>query len=152
MFAKALFSTPNLLRLYGPFREQVRPYVWAWEPDGFCRSELVREGIVSNAKSSATVRALSRTSSLLRSVMRTAFVGANLFAKALFRTTNPLRLYGPFREQVRSYIWASEPDGLCRSELVREGFVSSDESFATVRALSRTSSLLRLGMRAGWLL
>ncbi|RML17964.1 hypothetical protein ALQ99_01090, partial [Pseudomonas syringae pv. lapsa] len=45
-------------------------------------------------------------SSLLRSVMRTAFVGANLFAKALFRTTNPLRLYGPFREQVRSYVWA----------------------------------------------
>ncbi|MCF5376456.1 hypothetical protein GIW00_27430, partial [Pseudomonas syringae] len=31
------------------------------------RSELVREDIVLNAKSSATVRALSRTSSLLRS-------------------------------------------------------------------------------------
>ncbi|RMM59666.1 hypothetical protein ALQ76_04346, partial [Pseudomonas syringae pv. atrofaciens] len=84
LFAKALFSTPNLLRLYRPFREQVRSYVWAWGPDGLCRSELVREGIVSNGKSSATVRALSRTSSLLRSVMRTAFVGANLFAKALF--------------------------------------------------------------------
>ncbi|MCF5397845.1 hypothetical protein GIV98_24780, partial [Pseudomonas syringae] len=40
-----------------------------------------------------------------------AFVGANLFAKALFRTANLLRLYGPFREQakrrpVRSYIFA----------------------------------------------
>ncbi|NAO54778.1 hypothetical protein PsP108CL_21280 [Pseudomonas syringae] len=66
MFAKALFSTPNLLRLYGPFREQVRSYVWAWEPDGLCRSELVREDIVSSGKSSAPVRALSRTGSLLR--------------------------------------------------------------------------------------
>ncbi|MCF5303562.1 hypothetical protein GIW22_13895 [Pseudomonas syringae] len=74
-----------------------------------------------------------------------------MFAKTLFRTTNLLRLYGPFREQVRSYVWAWEPDGLC-SELVREGIVSNDESFATVLALSRTSSLLRLGMRAGWLL
>ncbi|PIO91297.1 hypothetical protein CBI55_24780 [Pseudomonas syringae] len=81
-----------------------------------------------------------------------AFVGANLFAKALFQTTNLLRLYGPFREQVRSYVWAWEPDGFCRSELVREGIVSNDESSATIRALSRTSSLLRLGMRAGWLL
>ncbi|MCF8986442.1 hypothetical protein GIW26_23115, partial [Pseudomonas syringae] len=32
---------------------------------GFCRSELVREGGVLNTKSSAAVRALSRTSSLL---------------------------------------------------------------------------------------
>ncbi|NAO54776.1 hypothetical protein PsP108CL_21270 [Pseudomonas syringae] len=71
-----------------------------------------------------------------------AFVGANLFAKALFQTTNLLRLYWPFREQVRSYVWAWEPDGFCRSELVREGFVSNDESFATVLALSRTSSLV----------
>ncbi|MCK0545143.1 hypothetical protein JTE78_20885, partial [Pseudomonas syringae pv. aptata] len=34
---------------------------------------------------------------------RMAFVGANLFAKALFSTPNLLRLYWPFREQVRSY-------------------------------------------------
>ncbi|AVX22065.1 hypothetical protein DA456_00890 [Pseudomonas syringae pv. atrofaciens] len=34
------------------------------------RSELVREDIVLNAKSSATVRALSRTSSLLRPAAR----------------------------------------------------------------------------------
>ncbi len=102
LFAKALFQTTNLLRLYWPFREQVRSYVWAWEPDGFCGSELVREGFVFNAKSSATVRALSRTSSLtFGHGSQMAFVGANLFAKALFRTTNLLRLYWPFREQVR---------------------------------------------------
>ncbi|WP_204908808.1 hypothetical protein, partial [Pseudomonas syringae] len=109
LFAKALFQTANLLRLYWPFREQVRSYVRAWER---------------------------------------AFVGANLFAKALFSTPNLLRLYGPFREQVRSYVWVWEPDGFCRSELVREGFVFNAKSSATVRALSRTSSLLRLGMGA----
>ncbi|WP_221033626.1 hypothetical protein, partial [Pseudomonas coronafaciens] len=98
MFAKALFQTANLLRLYWPFREQVRSYVRAWER---------------------------------------AFVGANLFAKALFSTPNLLRLYGPFREQVRSYVWVWEPDGFCRSELVREGFVFNAKSSATVRALSR---------------
>ncbi|NAO81415.1 hypothetical protein PspP121CL_10420 [Pseudomonas syringae] len=61
------------MRRYGPFREQVRSYVRAWER-GFCRSELVREGIVLNAKSSATVRALSRTSSLLRSSVGTGLL------------------------------------------------------------------------------
>ncbi|RML37923.1 hypothetical protein ALQ96_05405 [Pseudomonas syringae pv. atrofaciens] len=50
------------------------------------------------------------------------------------------------------YLRSSMRTGLCRSELVREGFVFKAKSSATVRALSRTSSLLRLGMRAGWLL
>ncbi|AAY39772.1 hypothetical protein Psyr_4745 [Pseudomonas syringae pv. syringae B728a] len=105
MFAKALFQTTNLLRLYGPFREQVCSYVWAWEPDGFCRSELVREGIVSNDESSAPVRALSRTSSLLRLGMRTGLCRSELVregfvlnakssatVRALSRTSSLLRL------------------------------------------------------------
>ncbi|AVB28619.1 hypothetical protein CXB36_15545 [Pseudomonas syringae pv. syringae] len=41
---------------------------------GFCRSELVREGIVSNDESFATVLALSRTSSLLRLGMRAGWL------------------------------------------------------------------------------
>ncbi|RMN73963.1 hypothetical protein ALQ54_101506 [Pseudomonas syringae] len=73
--------------------------------NGFCRSELVREGIVSNDKSSATIRALSRTSSLLRSVMRTGLCRSELVregfvfnakssatVRALSRTSSLLRL------------------------------------------------------------
>ncbi|RXT71202.1 hypothetical protein B1F67_22725 [Pseudomonas syringae] len=38
----------------------------------FCRSELVREGVVLSAESSAAVRALSRTSSLLHFAVRSS--------------------------------------------------------------------------------
>ncbi|NAT49966.1 hypothetical protein C6380_05555 [Pseudomonas syringae pv. actinidiae] len=89
-------------------------------------------------------------------------MGANLFAKALFRAIHLPRMSRPFRGQVRSYGFPPEskadlcitikwwrsgfcPQGVC--ELVRESFIPSDTSPADNTALSRTSPLLRLSAR-----
>ncbi|POP84529.1 hypothetical protein CXB34_21770 [Pseudomonas amygdali pv. morsprunorum] len=93
-------------------------------------SELVRESFISGDTSPADVTALSRTSPLLglrpeskaglcitikwwRSGLCPQGVGANLFAKALFRAIHLLRMSRPFRGQVRSLAFGQNPKQAC---------------------------------------
>ncbi len=59
LFAKALFQTQKMHRLRRPLREQVRPPKLM----DTCRSELVRESVIPDAKNASTAPPSSRTSS-----------------------------------------------------------------------------------------
>ncbi len=136
LFAKALFRAIHLLRMSRPFRGQVRSYGLRPESKAglritikWWRSGLCPQGVGANLFAKALFRAihLLRMSRPFRGQVRSyglrpeskaglritikwwrsglcpQGVGANLFAKALFRAIHLLRMSRPFRGQVRSY-------------------------------------------------
>ncbi len=91
LFAKALFRAIHLLRMSRPFRGQVRSY-----------------GLRPESKAGLRI-----TIKWWRSGLCPQGVGANLFAKALFRTIHLLRMSRPFRGQVRSLAFGQNPTQAC---------------------------------------